>query len=218
MSAVLTKINLETDKGSATVYVDEANFDLLLSILDDAISDDIGQKQLIAKCLHEVSHLAGDIVEIGVHRGDSAQYICELSRGTMVYLFDTFTGFPESMVTHGLDSHHAGNFDDTSADRVRELLAGHNVQIIEGIFPESATISPRIKFAHIDVDLYKSTKAALEWCWPLLVPGGVILDDDYGCGSCVGAKKAVDEFVKRTGAVCELEGIRAIIRRGEDAD
>jgi len=46
-----------------------------------------------------------------------------------------------------------------------------------------------------------------------MVDGGVLLDDDYGCGSCAGAKRAVDEFAKANGVDFEVRNNRAILRR-----
>jgi O-methyltransferase len=172
------------------------------------------QELMIYECSHEVKHLDGDVVEIGVHQGESAEVICNAFPDSSVFLFDTYTGMPPSMITKGLDTHRVEDFSDTSLARVQKRLSGkENAALIAGVFPESAKVEPKIKFAHIDVDLYESTKAALEWCWPRMVEGGVILDDDYHCSSCPGAKKAVDEFVSSHNATCEVKNHRAILRR-----
>jgi O-methyltransferase len=54
----------------------------------------------------------------------------------------------------------------------------------------------RYRFVHVDVDLYQPTKASLEYFWPLLVPGGVMVCDDYNWS---GAKRAVAEFAAQAG-------------------
>lgn len=183
------------------------------------MSDEPVQKELIAKCCQEVAGIEGDAVEIGVHQGDSASLICETLAPSTVYLFDTFTGMPAEMITEGIDYHTKNDFRDTSLQAVKKRLEKYdNAVIVPGIFPHTAEMSPRLRFVHIDCDLYLSTKAALEWCWPLLVDGGVILDDDYQCWSCGGAKKAVDEFVSsHPEASVEVVSRRAIIRRLKDA-
>lgn len=178
------------------------------------MSDDICQKFLIRRCCSEVQHLAGDAVEVGVHRGDSADMICELLPDSTVYLFDTFTGMPKEKVVETIDYHRAGAFNDTSLEHVTKRLKDRpNARIVQGVFPQSANVEPTIRFAHVDVDLYMSTKEALDWIWPRMVDGGVLLNDDYGCSSCAGAKKAVDEFVAIHGAQCEVTHRRAILRR-----
>jgi O-methyltransferase len=172
--------------------------------------------ELIKQCCREVGGIAGDAAEIGVYRGESAKLICRLLPNSTVWLFDTFTGFPRSMMTLPLEKHWLGvQFSDTSVEAVKERLNGHgNYMLMPGVFPQSAeSVAPRLRFIHVDCDLYLSTKAALDWCWPLLVPGGVILDDDYGNGSCAGAKRAVDEFCKAERLIPEVKLGRAILRR-----
>ncbi len=50
----------------------------------------------------------------------------------------------------------------------------------------------RFSFVHLDVDLYESTLAGLEYFYPRLIPGGVILSHDYSI--LAGVKKAFEDF------------------------
>ncbi len=50
----------------------------------------------------------------------------------------------------------------------------------------------KIALLRLDTDWYESTRHELEHLWPLLVPGGVLIIDDYG--HWAGARRAVDEF------------------------
>ena len=52
--------------------------------------------------------------------------------------------------------------------------------------------SEKIALLHIDVDVYEPTKVILENLWDKVVPGGVLILDDYGIVE--GETKAVDEF------------------------
>ena len=65
-----------------------------------------------------------------------------------------------------------------------------------GCFPDTATGlgDKRFAFVHVDADIYCSVHDACEFFYPRLVPGGVIVFDDYGFPSCPGARAAVDEF------------------------
>jgi hypothetical protein len=76
----------------------------------------------------------------------------------------------------------------------RELY--QNIHFHKGLFPHSAVglEDERFCLAHIDVDIYESTKAACEWVYPRMVPGGIMLFNDYSCGECPGATKAVDKY------------------------
>jgi O-methyltransferase len=48
-------------------------------------------------------------------------------------------------------------------------------------------------FVHFDVDLYEGTKACLEYYYPRMVSGGIMLSHDYSL--LRGVKQAFDEFV-----------------------
>lgn len=47
---------------------------------------------------------------------------------------------------------------------------------------------------HVDVDLYQPTLDSLEFFFPRLLPGGILVCDDYGSGSYPGARTAMDEY------------------------
>jgi O-methyltransferase len=51
-------------------------------------------------------------------------------------------------------------------------------------------------FVHIDVDLYQPTLDSIEFFYPRMNQGGVILCDDYGFTSCPGVTKAINEFLE----------------------
>jgi hypothetical protein len=63
-----------------------------------------------------------------------------------------------------------------------------------GLFPESAADVPEQQYclAHFDVDLYDSTLACLEYFYPRMIPGGVMLSHDYGI--LAGVEQAFQEF------------------------
>ena len=49
-------------------------------------------------------------------------------------------------------------------------------------------------FVHIDVDILEPTRDSIEFFYPRMMPGGIMLFDDYGFTSCPGAKLAADVF------------------------
>ena len=149
----------------------------------------------------ELRHLEGDILEVGTWRGGSgvlmAQQCRRLRLGASVILCDTFHGVPKAGA--GDTDYSGGEHADASAAGVRELgrRAGvDDLHILEGVFPEetSGTIAERrFRLCHIDVDVYRSAKDVLEWVWPRLVPGGVVVFDDYGFKGCEGVARVVEE-------------------------
>jgi hypothetical protein len=56
------------------------------------------------------------------------------------------------------------------------------------------TMPGKIALLRLDTDWYESTAHELKYLYPLLVPGGVIIIDDYGHWE--GARKAVDEYIE----------------------
>jgi len=52
----------------------------------------------------------------------------------------------------------------------------------------------RISLLHFDCDTYRPTKVGLEVLWPRVVPGGVVLFDEYGIRPWEGESRAVDEY------------------------
>ena len=143
-------------------------------------------------------NLDGDIAEVGVYKGGSARLLAQTTASTAktLHLFDTFEGMPETDSQR--DLHKKGDFADTSLEAVRALLAGFNhVAFHQGFFPATAQGLESTKFclAHIDVDIYRSVRDCCEFFYPRMVPGGILLFDDYGKPTCPGARQAVDEFI-----------------------
>lgn len=139
----------------------------------------------------------GSIAEVGVFQGASAKLICEAKGGTEFHLFDTFEGLPDS--SEHDESVHSKKQYACSLESVSTYLEGYeNVHFHKGLFPASAEAATEaldgktFSFAHFDVDLYESTRACLEYFYPRMIPGGIMLSHDYSV--LAGVRKAVDEF------------------------
>lgn len=138
--------------------------------------------------------LEGEWWECGVFRGKSALIWRGLlaGRGRILRLFDTFAGRPDKGVQDTGTSDTT--FEATSLPRVRALLPEPFIHWHPGRIP--ATFAglerARIAFAYLDLDLYDSTRAALAFIVPRLVPGGkLVLDDvDHPTWPGVGAALA----------------------------
>ena len=66
----------------------------------------------------------------------------------------------------------------------------------QGWIPDqfSDVADARFCFVHIDVDLFQPTRDSLDFFYPRMVRGGLIVCDDYGFETCPGARRAMDEF------------------------
>lgn len=146
--------------------------------------------------------LKGHFAECGVYRGGSAVLFALIkAANTNLYLFDTFTGMPET--NHIRDYHRAKDFCDTSYEKVRKLLGPYaNVKLRKGFFPQTTKGLETTVFSlvHVDFDIYQSMFDACNFFYPRLVRGGYMIFDDYGSPSCPGAKQAVQEFCSANGA------------------
>ena len=138
----------------------------------------------------------GASAEVGVFKGGSALLIKLLRDEKTLYLFDTFGGMP--FQGEG-DRHRVGDFADTSASLVNELLEGwHRTRFCPGIFPQTAAnVAPDEKFGfvHVDGDQYQTTRDALEYFYPRLITGGILAFDDFKFENCPGVEKALVEFM-----------------------
>lgn len=150
-------------------------------------------------CLaRQALHLAGDFAECGVYKGGTALLVSRvLEKRKTFHLFDSFEGLPEPDAER--EPHlHAGLFRATSAEAVGKLLAGSGeaIDVRAGWIPEtfSGLEDLGYAFVHVDVDLYRSTLDCLDYFYPRLTTGGVLVFDDYGFPAARGEKDAVDEF------------------------
>lgn len=148
----------------------------------------------------KMERVPGVFVELGVYKGDSARVIHHLDPGRPFHLFDTFSGFNEvdlKTETGEAATYTPENFRDTSVNEVLEKINGnHNIIIHEGYFPESSrNFHEQVALVNMDADLYNPTRAGLEFFYPRLSPGGIILVHDYN-HKWPGIIQAVDDFVK----------------------
>jgi len=70
-----------------------------------------------------------------------------------------------------------------------------------GFFPQEISLDSLRNpwsLVHIDTDLYQPTLDALNFFYPLLSIGGVILVDDFGNSSCPGVVSAVRDSKLKT--------------------
>lgn len=142
----------------------------------------------------------GDFAEVGVWEGHSARVLVDFcSEGKILFLYDTFDGLPYH--DSEFDNHHVTGEMVTSIDIVTEMLKdfADKIKILPGVFPQSASaqLNREFCFVNIDVDLYKATKDCLEFFYPRLVKGGVlIIQDDYDFVNTEGVTLAADAFLK----------------------
>ena len=139
------------------------------------------------------AQLPGAMAEVGVYQGVSTKLICEAKGDKELHVFDTFEGLPDKSGTD-VPVYKPSQYL-CSLESVQEYLKSYpNVHFHKGLFPESAKglEDKQFRFVHIDVDLYESTKGCLEWFYPRLLPGAILVSHDYSL--LAGVRQAFTEF------------------------
>ena len=165
------------------------------------------------------AHIPGDIVECGVWRGGSMLAAARtlLDHGDTsrtLWLYDTFAGMsePTDVDRRAVDgasaaallasNHHhdqvlaLASLKDVERTMARSAYPASSMRYVVGkveqTLPGSAPES--IALLRLDTDWYESTRHELECLMPRMVPGAVLIIDDYGHWE--GSRRAVDEYMQ----------------------
>jgi hypothetical protein len=178
--------------------------------------------------------LPGSIVELGVSRGVSffsfhkfLEIFCPTDTSKKVYGFDSFEGLSDFSEEDGVtenDKVSDKRFGGWSAQAVEgeifelcrlanedNILARERSRLIKGRVQDTLlkfledTPGLRINLLHFDLDLYDPTYFTLNHLWDLIVPGGVIVFDEYGLPPWGGEATAFDKFTKERGLKVQLK-------------
>lgn len=161
---------------------------------------------VIYQAILNVRHLSASplsMAEVGVYRGGSTYFIASVAKklfkdNPAIHAFDTFEGFQDDLDPVLDDGHWPGKFGNTSFSEVEQYLSVFpNVKLRKGRFQDRCeeVSGERFSFVHIDVDIFLATHACLDFFSDALVPGGIVVVDDYGFARGRGAKEAVDGFM-----------------------
>jgi hypothetical protein len=156
---------------------------------------------ILTSVARQARQVPGNVAEFGVYRAGCARMVLGtvgVAPGTRYHLFDTFAGIPDSELTADERAEgYAGRLSDTSVDYVRERLApwgDHLVFHVGDVFetiPKADTGD--LSLVHMDLNASAPTRIALEYSYERLVPGGIIVFDDYGYGEVYEQRSVIDE-------------------------
>lgn len=167
--------------------------------------------------------LPGSIVELGVSRGVSffsfhkfLEIFLPTDTSKKVYGFDSFEGLEDFAEEDGITNYDVSNdkknggwsardvegeiFDLCKLFNDDNILARERSRLIKGRVQDTMdkfleeTPGLRINLLHFDLDLYEPTLFTLNRLWDLVVPGGVIVFDEYGLPPWGGEATAFDQF------------------------
>jgi hypothetical protein len=157
----------------------------------------LAMKDLEAHQLFRIAEASGkvpgDWAEVGTYQGASARLLCEARPANRPFhLFDTFAGIPHKSEYDPL--YGQGQFS-SDLESIREYLAPYpDVFIYPGVFPGTGeSVADRtFAFVNLDVDVYQSTLESLQFFYPRMSPGGVLVSHDYSYAE--GVQRAFEEF------------------------
>ncbi|MBV2127878.1 TylF/MycF/NovP-related O-methyltransferase [Arsukibacterium indicum] len=161
----------------------------------------------------KITGLPGAVLELGVFKGASLlrfatfRDMLEAANSRAIIGFDAFGRFPTPDEQAATDLAFIAKFESIAGNGISQAELQQcldykgivNTQLIAGdimeTLPDYISQHPELRLAllHIDVDVYAPSKLALDLLYKHVVPGGLIIFDDYG--TVEGETLAVDEFV-----------------------
>ena len=166
------------------------------------------------ECLNHIAResVPGDLVECGVWRGGGCIFMAGYLKAhemqeRRVVLADSFEGLPKPQHTQDmkldLSKEHfpelAVDLDTVRRNFEAYELLGDNIVFLKGWFKDTLPNAPveEIGLLRLDGDLYQSTIECLESLYDKVVPGGVVIVDDWG--AIEQCRRAVTDFFAARG-------------------
>jgi hypothetical protein len=167
--------------------------------------------RMIFELIESTLPLSGHVAECGVWQGSTllptGLFLKRRAPGKRLFGFDSFQGLNETVardVTLGGDDDERkaiGGFANTSCEAVQQKVSQFGlddvVTLVPGYFQDTLHqhAEKSFSFVHLDCVIYESYRTTLEFFYPRMVPGGIILLDEYLDPPWPGCTLAVDEFI-----------------------
>jgi hypothetical protein len=161
-----------------------------------------------------ITSIPGDVFELGVYKAASLvrfatfRQLLEHDSSRKLVAFDAFGRFPRAALSLNADHAFIDAFEKQSGHGLSksdvesifaakpffnyELLEGNVMDTLSGYLDKHP--ATRIALLHLDMDVKEPTEYALNLLFDRVVPGGLIVFDDYS--TVAGETDAVDDFLQ----------------------
>jgi len=155
--------------------------------------------------------LEGDFIECGVFTGLYSRSVCEYVRfaeqtNRRFWLLDTFKGIDLSLLIPaeralGVPEMNKKYEGDVYPEVVETFSSFENVTIIQGSVPGTLkeVTAEKLAYVSIDMNAVMPELAAASFAWERMVPGAIMLLDDYGWNAHMAQRLAMDKFAAKHG-------------------
>ena len=155
----------------------------------------------------QAAKLEGDFVECGVNEGWLSLTICRYldfnSLKKSFYLFDTYNGIPQEQITEREAYRAALHHYPDCFEKVKNSFSEFtNAKLVRGKIPDTLNnvAIDKVSYLSIDMNIEKPERAAIEFFWPKMPIGGIVVLDDYAFGGYEAQHDSMDEFASKVGA------------------
>jgi len=207
------------------------NFDFSGHVIPDNFDSLLWRHWIIAFAIRYVVEFSKEknktLVECGVGNGISAFFALRELKGLAdlgkistysMHLYDSWMPMQEEYLLPS-EKLLAGEYKNLDINRVKKNLNefSSNITFHQGFIPDSLNLLPApksISYVHIDLNSAAPTLAALEFFYPRLLKGGVIVFDDYGWQGYEDTQKVINNFLsQKPGVLMPLPTSQAIYYR-----
>lgn len=181
----------------------DPDFNAYLERFDELDGMNTHRRWMLWQLIRLTGQVPGDTAECGVFKGTSSWLICAFTARSeaepkLHHLFDSFEGLSEPAK---IDGNHwrKGDLSASEAEVADQLAPFADIlRFHKGWIPDrfADVANRRFSFVHVDVDLYLPTRDSIAFFYERMNPGAILICDDYGCTTCPGATRAVDEFLE----------------------
>jgi len=165
---------------------------------------------ILRQLAKQQSHKNSNFAECGVFAGMSMYFVAEFCDKNFIGI-DSWEGVSEPG-EFDTDFFKTKKLDIPFEYAQKSLTKYSNINLHKGWIPDVFKEIEDLEYSYvnIDVDLYEPTKESIEYFWPKLISGGVLICDDYGSYNTIGARKAMIDFFGKDN-ILELPTGQAIV-------